>query len=219
MSDVPGIYDVIGTGLSSGLSAATQFDPFNVTLTDPAPTTRYRTVAGAIDAVAAGKYQCQSGGAGCLTVNSIVVDVFMSNGVAGVSGASIATKTFGPVTNPGTGLQDWSVTFPFRTSPGAGQFAIPANAGTTSERSSMAAALRRTRARACGRRPSLTTTPSVWITSLQPLRSRRPRLLRLTGPAAISRCLGRHRMLIRASASPAVGDPSQWNADWLSHRD
>ena len=50
MSDVPGIYDVIGTGLSSGLSAATQFDPFNVTLTDPAPTTRYRTVAGAIDA-------------------------------------------------------------------------------------------------------------------------------------------------------------------------
>ena len=148
MSDVPGIYDVIGTGLSSGLSAATQFDPFNVTLTDPAPTTWYRTVAGAIDAVAAGKYQCQSGGAGCLTVNSIVVDVFMSNGVAGVSGASIATKTFGPVTNPGTGLQDWSVTFPFRTSPGAGQFAIPANAvGTTSERSSMAAALRRTRAR------------------------------------------------------------------------
>ena len=46
----------------------------------------------------------------------------------------------------------------------------------------MAAALRRTRARApYGRRPSLTTTPSVWITSLQPLRSRRPRLLRLTG--------------------------------------
>ncbi len=33
-SDVPGIYDVVGTGLTTGLTAATQFDPS----TSPSPT-------------------------------------------------------------------------------------------------------------------------------------------------------------------------------------
>ena len=217
MSDVPGIYDVIGTGLSSGLSAATQFDPFNVTLTDPAPTTRYRTVAGAIDDVAAGKYQCQSGGAGCLTVNSIVVDVFMSNGVAGVSGASIATKTFGPVTNPGTGLQDWSVTFPFRTSPGAGQFAIPANGRYDVRAVFNGCSTATNPCTGTVRTQTVTNDNSFGVDNLAPTFDHVAHASSAYGPGGNLTVSGTASDAHSGLASPAVTVPR--NADWLSHRD
>jgi hypothetical protein len=38
LSEVPGIYDVVGTGLTSGLTAYTQFDPPNINFTFPAAT-------------------------------------------------------------------------------------------------------------------------------------------------------------------------------------
>jgi hypothetical protein len=121
-SGVAGVYDVIATGLSSGLTAATQFDPGGVTI-DSASFV-WNVSATAFDAAVSGGYTCSTGGSGsakCSTPVSVVVEIFPSDGTNNhVSGSPVATKTI-------TGLSggSWATTFEFRSSAGSGQFPIP----------------------------------------------------------------------------------------------
>jgi hypothetical protein len=117
LSDVPGIYDVVATGLSSGASAATQFDPTNVSISNAA----FAWNAGAFTVSLSGTYTCSTGGAACTDPDDVTVDVFLSNGSNNsVSGAAVLTKVL--VVSVTGSNQAWSTTLSF-----PGDAAIPAD--------------------------------------------------------------------------------------------
>ncbi len=112
LSDVPGIYDILATGLSSGLTAATQFDPVNVAITNSGLT----YYASGADITISGTYSCTGGGGApnCTTFvpTNIVVGIFLTN---------LANNTTGPT--PVVGL---SATL----TPGSGMTATNSTSGT-----------------------------------------------------------------------------------------
>jgi hypothetical protein len=130
LSDVPGIYDVVATGLTSGLTASTQFDPGSVLIDNATPTISarpwFRTVAGGFDVTLSGSWTCNTSGNAatrCNSPTSVAVDVFPTNNTPGtVAGSSLVTRTFGSLSgSSGT----WSTVLQFRTAPVGSQLAIP----------------------------------------------------------------------------------------------
>ncbi|MBA3689710.1 MAG: hypothetical protein H0W81_12935, partial [Chloroflexi bacterium] len=103
VSDVPGIYDVVATGLSSGLTASTQFDPGTVTYTDLQNGVVWKKNGNSI--TFAGTFTCENGTPNprCTSVQSISIEIYQSNAGSGVfndgptpSGHRVAV--FGPTT-------------------------------------------------------------------------------------------------------------------------
>jgi hypothetical protein len=85
-----GIYDVVGTGETSGLTAATQFDPVNITIANSGLT----SYANGANITISGTYTCSS--PQCTTATSVLVEVFLTNGTNNtVSGAAVLTATAG----------------------------------------------------------------------------------------------------------------------------
>jgi Bacterial Ig-like domain/Bacterial Ig domain len=127
---VDGVYDVLGTGETSQLSAATQFDPHTVKITSAAVGAK-RTVAGGFDVPVTINVVCSgtSGAGACSAISSISLVT---------AGDTLSTPTgFAvPAVPTPAGGTDVTVTFHFRTSPGPGQFAIPAD-GTYAMTASM----------------------------------------------------------------------------------
>jgi hypothetical protein len=98
---VAGIYSVVGTGETSGLSASTQFDPVNVTISNSG-LTYYKSGA---NITLSGTYTCSS--PQCTTANNVLVEVFLSNGVNNtISGSPVLSAT---ASSFGSG--NWSHTF------------------------------------------------------------------------------------------------------------
>ena len=116
MSDVPGIYDVVGTGQASGLSAATQFDPPNFTYTfnNPSATVQYSDTV-----TFTGTYRCINGGGGspnCPTsAISATVTIALRSGGGGfvdvASGTSSLTFASTAAGCPSICSIPWSVTW------------------------------------------------------------------------------------------------------------
>ena len=116
---VGGIYDINATGLTSGLTAWTQFDPPSVSITSPT-FAWYRTQTGGFDVSISGSWGCSNP---CISAQSLVVDVFPSdNSNNTVGGVAVASRTLTSLSG-----NSWATTFQFRTAPGAGQFAIPSD--------------------------------------------------------------------------------------------
>ncbi|MEP6639848.1 MAG: hypothetical protein ABJC39_10905, partial [Chloroflexota bacterium] len=118
-SDVPGIYDVVATGLSSRLSASTQFDPQSVTITGRNPNDAarpwFRTVGSGFDVIIAGSTACTGANpTGCNIVNGVAVTLV---GLPAPNNTKNATL----------GVGTWTVTFQFRTAAVGTQLAIPAS--------------------------------------------------------------------------------------------
>jgi hypothetical protein len=115
LSDVPGIYDVVATGLSSGLTASTQFDPPNFGATFTSGGISPSSVNYSDDVTFSGQFTCtdNTGGAGnkCSSAYSgITVEIQLKisgvfTTVATVSGlsASFSTPCASACTSP------WSV--------------------------------------------------------------------------------------------------------------
>jgi hypothetical protein len=121
LSDVPGIYDVVATGLSSGLSATTQFDPHDVAITSAAVGWK-RTVAGGFDVAVTINVVCSgtTGSARCTAISNLKLTAIEAAG----ADTYVKTLTAPSVPTPAGG-SNVTTTFEFRTAPGVGQFAIP----------------------------------------------------------------------------------------------
>jgi hypothetical protein len=100
-SDVPGIYDIVATGLSSGLTASTQFDPASVSLANVSPFQWYRDAGSGFTLTVNGNYTCtSSGNPSCTSPTDIVVELRRTDSSnATAAGAVIASRTL-------TGLTD-----------------------------------------------------------------------------------------------------------------
>jgi hypothetical protein len=112
-----GLYEVVGTGETSGLAATTQFDPVNVTIANSG-LTFYKFGA---DIVLSGTYQCSGGGGApnCTTFvpTNIAVGVYLSNGAPNTTGPTPVGVLSATLT-PGSGMSatnstsgTWTKTF------------------------------------------------------------------------------------------------------------
>ncbi|MDQ3881003.1 MAG: hypothetical protein M3295_08020, partial [Chloroflexota bacterium] len=114
---VEGIYDVNATGLTSGLTAWTQFDPANVTIS-AAAFTWYRTQGPGFDVAISGTWQCTGT---CTSAQSVLVEARESDGANNAaSGSVVASQSITSLS--GT---TWTTTFQFRGNNQQGSFAIP----------------------------------------------------------------------------------------------
>src|SRR4051812_16691135 len=105
---VEGIYDVVGTGETSGLTASTQFDPVNVSIANGA----FSWKVGSFSIPLSGNYTCSSGGTACTVAVDVTIDVFPSDGTNNsVVGSPVLTKVL-PVSATGNN-QPWSPSLAF----------------------------------------------------------------------------------------------------------
>jgi hypothetical protein len=127
-SDLPGIYDVVATGLVSGLTASTQFDPSAVTVTAPAAFLWYRTLAimgpDGFDVTVSGTYTCAAGNGGggnCTTAQSVDVEIRTTDSTNNqATGSLVASTTISSLSG-----NTWTTTFLFRES--GPNFPIPSD--------------------------------------------------------------------------------------------
>jgi hypothetical protein len=120
---VDGLYDVVATGETSGLSAATQFDPGALTV-GAAVASAFRTVAqgsgvSGFDVTVSGTYDCSSP---CTAASGNAITV----SIPGIAAATRAVAATSSGTNNG-----WSTVYAFRTSPSGAQIAVPADGAYT----------------------------------------------------------------------------------------
>jgi hypothetical protein len=119
------MYSATATGASSGVATTTFTDQVAFSL-DSATFAWYQ--GGNFDLTVSGTYRCDTNSptANNCTSASIALGVFHSDGTNNsVSGAAVATQTLAK--GPAAAGTAWTHTFQFRTSPAAGQFAIPSD--------------------------------------------------------------------------------------------
>jgi hypothetical protein len=126
-----GEYSYTAAGGESGVTETGSFtDNVLFSITAPAENSGdwYRTMSGGFDVTVGGKYTCNTSGAAannCTSANAAITLHPTDNANNTVSATVLASKSVslaGGATNA-----DWSTVFEFRTSPGSGQFSIPAD--------------------------------------------------------------------------------------------
>lgn len=126
---VDGIYDVVGTGETSGLSASTQFDPGSVSVGAALTAAVHNVAQGSgtsgFDVTVSGLYSCSSS---CTVgTGSVSVELYLSDGGPGLGtyfgspGSHTTLRTLAATLASGT----WSTTYNFRTTPTGAEIAVP----------------------------------------------------------------------------------------------